>query len=287
MNNYVAITPVKDEEKYIELTIRSMIGQTLRPNEWIIVDDGSVDGTAEIVESYVCEHPWMKLIKGGDQGLRAPGLRHIKAFYRGFHALEFTDWQFLVKLDGDLSFQNDYFEKCLAHFSESPKLGITGGMIINVVGDKLIPEKEPLWHVRGATKVYSRQCWDAIGGIALSPSYDTLDEVKANMLGYQTRSYPELQILHHRYTGKAYGGWGSAVKNGLCDYISGYHPIFMLLKCFKRVFQPPYIVGAAGLLSGYISGYLLRKDQAPDKELIAYVRQQQVRRLTFRESIWR
>lgn len=285
--NYVIITPVKDEEKYIELTIKSVIDQTIRPLQWVIVDDASEDRTREIIEEYSNQHAWIKGVHyGGNTGPRKPGERHIKAFYEGYSKLDVKVWDFLVKLDGDLSFDNDYFEKCFAHFKEDPKLGIGGGTILNIIGGELFPEKHPLFHIRGATKIYRRECWDAIGGLIVAPCYDTLDEVKANMLGWETRSFLDLTALHHRYTGSAYGIWQDSVKNGLGGYIAGYHPLFMISKCIKRFVQKPYSINALGLLCGYVSGYIKNIPQVSDRDLITYLRQQQLRRLMFRKSIW-
>lgn len=287
MHNYVIITPVKDEEKYIETTIKSVLSQTLRPLQWIIVDDGSEDQTREIIEKYSCQYRWIKGVIGGNRGSRKAGIRHLKAFYEGYTRLNSLNWDFLVKLDGDLSFKEDYFEKCFAEFHKNPKLGIAGGVILNVVENKLIPETHPLFHVRGATKIYKKECWDGIGGIAISPCYDTLDEIKANMIGYETRSFPDVKILHLRYTGKAYGKWGNSVKNGMGDYIAGYHPLFMISKCVTRFLKNPYTIDPLGLIYGYLSGYIKNVPQVDDRPLISYLRNQQIRRLTFRESIWR
>lgn len=287
MVKYVIITPAKDEECYIQMTIESVVQQTIRPLQWIIVDDGSVDRTREVIETYSRRHGWIKLMEGGDQGARKPGLRHLRAFYKGYAEINGSKWDFLVKLDADLSFEKEYFEKCFLKFRKEPKLGIGGGIIVNVLENRLIPEKHPLFHVRGATKIYRRECWDAIGGLPFSPCYDTLDEMKANMLGYETRSFPDLRILHHRYTGKAYGKWGNSVKNGLGDYISGYHPIFMVGKCVKRLAERPFLLDSIGLMWGYLSGYLRGVSQVNDRALIEYVRQQQLRRLTLRESLWK
>jgi glycosyltransferase involved in cell wall biosynthesis len=288
VENYVIITPVKDEEKYIELTIKSVINQTIKPLQWIIVDDGSIDRTREIIEEYSSRHTWIKGVHySGNSGPRMAGERHIKAFYEGYTRLDNRTWDFIVKLDGDLSFNEDYFERCFSYFKENPKLGIGGGIILDVTEGTLIPERHPLFHVRGATKIYRRECWDAIGGLVVATCYDTLDEVKANMLGYETRSFPDLRVLHHRYTGGAYGMWRNSVKNGLSDYIAGYHPLFMVSKCLKRFVQKPYKIDAIGLLHGYISGYIKDVPQVPDKALISYLRDQQLRRLFFRKSIWR
>lgn len=287
MTEYVIITPVKDEEKYIRFTIESVINQKIQPSQWIIVDDGSIDKTNEIIASYSKKYDWIKGVYTSDKGPRKPGIRHIRAFYEGYSRLDSTTWDFIVKLDGDLSFSEEYFEKCFSYFNENPKLGIGGGVILNVIDGNLIPEKSPLFHVRGATKIYRRRCWDAIGGLLISPCYDTLDEVKANMLGYETRSFIDLKLIHHRYTGQSSGKWGNAVKCGLNNYISGYHPLFMLLKCAKRSTQKPFLIDALGHLHGYISGYIQNVPQASDKALISYLRKQQLKRLVFKKSIWR
>jgi glycosyltransferase involved in cell wall biosynthesis len=287
MNDYVVITAVKDEEKYIEFTIKSMLKQTIKPLQWAIVDDGSTDNTAKIIKTYAEKYPWIKGVYGKDQGQRMPGVRHIKAFYQGLSALDKKDWDFIVKLDGDLSFEEDYFEKCFMQFSDNPKLGIGGGVILNVLEGKLIPENGPLFHVRGATKIYKRACWEAIGGIVVSQCYDTVDEVKANMMGYQTRSFVDIKLIHHRYTGNAYGKWGSSVKNGMANYLSGYHPLFMIAKCGKRFVQKPYSINALGLGYGYIKGYLKKIPKAIDSDTIKYLRRQQLRRLIFMPSIWK
>lgn len=287
MNNYIIITPVKDEEKYIEFTIKSMLKQTIKPLQWAIVDDGSTDNTAKIIKTYAEKHPWIKGVYGKDQGQRMPGVRHIKAFYQGLSALDVKEWDYIVKLDGDLSFEKDYFENCFMRFHDKPKLGIGGGVILNVSDDKLIPEKHPLFHIRGATKIYKRECWEAIGGIVVSQCYDTVDEVRANMMGFQTRSFTDIELIHHRYTGSAYGKWGSSVKNGMANYLSGYHPLFMIVKCGKRFLQNPYSIDALGLGYGYIKGYVKNIPKAVDSETIKYLRRQQLRRLVFLPSIWK
>jgi len=284
---YIVITPVKDEEKYIQLTIESMIKQTIRPLRWAIVDDASKDATPDIIRTYSEKYPWIKGVYGKDPGQRAPGIRHIKAFYQGLSAMDVKEWEFLVKLDGDLSFEQDYFEKCFMRFANNRKLGIGGGIILNVVGDQLLPEKHPLFHVRGATKIYTRACWDAIGGIVVSQCYDTVDEVKANMLGFQTQSFTDIKLIHHRYTGNAYGKWGNSVKNGMANYLSGYHPLFMVVKCGKRFIRRPYSIDAFGLGYGYIKGYVRQIPRAVDTETMQYLRQQQLRRLLFLPSIWK
>ena len=95
----------------------------------------------------------------------------------------------------------------------------------------------PQFHVRGATKIYRRACWESIGGLWMAPGWDTIDEVKANMMGWKTYSFPELRLIHHRFTGSAEGLLQDRVKHGLACYISGYHPLFMAAKCASRLVQ--------------------------------------------------
>src|SRR5262249_30682306 len=160
-------------------------------------------------------------------------------------------------------FEHDYFECCFAHFDSDPKLGIGGGTICGDINGTLVEESpgDPRFHVRGATKIYRRACWDAIGELAKAPGWDTLDEVKANMLGWKTYTFPELKLKHFRFTGNADGTWKNWVKNGRANYVTGYHPLFMLLKCAKRLLKKPYGIASFGLLSGFCGAYLRRVPQ--------------------------
>jgi glycosyltransferase involved in cell wall biosynthesis len=284
---YVVITPVRDEEKHIENVMSSMLSQQLTPVEWIIVDDGSTDRTGSIADSYGAKYPWIRVIHRENRGHREPGSGVIEAFSEGLKNLSTFDWDFLVKLDGDVSFAPDYFQKCFGHFADDPNLGIGGGDIYHVIRGKLVLEKNPAFHVRGATKIYRKACWDALSGLIAAPGWDTLDEVKANMLGWKTRRFADLRLVHHKYTGSADGRWKGWVKNGRANYISGYHPLFMMLKCLRRTFTRPVVIGAAGLFYGFLSGYFKGIAQVDDNALISYLRRQQMNRILMKESIWK
>ena len=175
----------------------------------------------------------------------------------------------------------------MEYFESEPELGVAGGSIYHMTNGQLALEHCPAFHVRGATKIYRRACWEAIGGFWEAPGWDTVDEVKAQMLGWSTRSFPDLRLVHHRYTGSADGMWRSWVKYGTANYISGYHPLFMVARCASRMVKKPYVVGAAGLVYGYLSGYLKRIPQVNDPELIQYLRRQQIGRLVGGPTIWK
>jgi poly-beta-1,6-N-acetyl-D-glucosamine synthase len=286
-HRYIVITPARDEEEFIEKTIESVASQTILPLQWIIVNDGSRDCTAAIIDRYAAIYPWITARHRPNRGYREAGGGVIASFYDGYEQIQSPDWEFLVKLDADLSFSSDYFERCLSEFDRDPQLGIGGGGIYHSERQGLKLEENPQFHVRGATKIYKRKCWDALGGLLRAPGWDTVDELKANMLGWKTRTFPELQLSHYRYTGAADGAWKDCIKNGRANYITGYHPLFMLLKCLRRFPRRPYLVGAVGLGWGFLSGYWRGVQQVQDKPLIRYTRAQQMRRMLMLESIWK
>lgn len=285
--NYVVITPVRNEAAHLPETVRSLASQSARPREWVIVNDGSTDSTGEIADQAAAAHAWIHVVHRGDRGCRKPGTGVVEAFDEGYRALESRSWDYLVKLDGDLSFQPDYFARCFEQFSADPKLGLGGGSIYHVIGGKPVLEPCPAFHVRGATKIYRRTCWNQLGGLHAAPGWDTLDEVKARMLGWNTRTFPELTVIHHRYTGTAEGIWAGLVKNGRANYFSGYHPLFMVAKCLARCLRPPVLAGSIALAYGFLRGYFERAPQVNDPELVRYLRAQQLSRLAGRQTIWR
>jgi glycosyltransferase involved in cell wall biosynthesis len=287
MTRYVIITPARDEEAFLETTILSVASQSVLPAQWIIVNDGSSDRTGEIIDRYAAKYPWITAFHRGNRGHREAGGGVIATFYDGFAQIKSPAWDFLVKLDADLSFQADYFEQCFARFSRDSKLGIGGGGIYHEEGGGLKLEPNPMFHVRGATKIYKRECWGDIGELLRAPGWDTLDELKANMMGWSTRTFVELKLSHYRFTGAADGAWKDSLKNGRANYITGYHPLFMLLKCVRRLPKKPYVSGAIGLGWGYLSSYWKGTPQVEDRKLIQYTRSQQMKKLLLQESIWK
>jgi poly-beta-1,6-N-acetyl-D-glucosamine synthase len=287
---YTIITPVRNEEAYLRATVASLTAQTVLPSEWMIVDDGSTDKTGEIADEASSSHPWIFTRHRPDRGFRKAGGGVMEAFREGYGALRSRDWDFLVKLDGDLSFSDDYFEKCLAHFEANPKLGIGGGLVCNEIEGRLVldSKNDPAFHVRGAVKIYRRACWEAIGGLIEAPGWDTMDELKANMLGWTTYTFPEIQLIHHRVTGDADGKWRNWFKNGRANYIVGYHPLFMLAKCVHRAFKRPYGVASLALLCGFFSGYFSRAHKrTKERDVIRYLRGQQMLALRGKKCLWR
>jgi len=286
---YVVITPVRDEVHYVGLTFQSMVSQTIKPAEWIIVDDGSKDGTGELLDLLASDYDWIRVVHRPDRGFRKSGGGVIEAFKEGYSKIRTRYWEFLVKLDGDLSFDHDYFEKCLREFSLDLKLGIAGGRVCVMRNGVLKVDSpgDPPFHVRGATKIYRKACWDKIEPLVEAPGWDTIDELKANFHGWRTRTFRDITIIQHKPTGSGDGNFRNWFKNGLANYHAGYHPLFMGGKGFKRAAQKPFLVATLGLLCGFLSGYIRGIPRAASKDVVAYLRRQQLNFIFGRPSIYR
>jgi len=285
---YVVISPARDEQANIETTLKSVISQTVRPTRWIIVDDGSRDLTGEIAQSYASKNTWIQVLRVPDRGYRSPGTGVICAFNEGYRQMGLCDWDYLVKLDTDLQLPNDYFERCFQYFIDEPNLGIAGGCIISQNGKNgsLTLEETPNFHVRGATKIYRREGWDKISGLIESPGWDTWDEIKANYYHWKTRTLRDVQLVQLRETGAVEGRWKDFVKNGRANYVCGYHPLFMVAKCLRRLGRNNTRISGLALLYGYLLSALKGVEQVREVDVVRYLRRQQVQRLLGRPSIW-
>jgi glycosyltransferase involved in cell wall biosynthesis len=286
---YIVISPARDEEEHIETTLKAVIAQTMRPAEWIIVNDGSKDRTGAIADAYAQAHPWIRVLHLEDRGYRSPGTGVISAFNEGYRTISRSEWEFLVKLDADLDFSENYFESCFRHFRDDQKLGVAGGAIVsrNVRKGTTVIEETPRFHVRGATKIYRRACWNEIGGLIPAAGWDTWDEVKANYFGWKTATLENVHLTQLRETGAVQGQWRDFVKNGTANYICGYHPLFMLAKCLRRLSRSGARISGLALLYGYVSSPMRRIKQVHEKEVVRYLRQEQFKRLFGLQSMWR
>jgi poly-beta-1,6-N-acetyl-D-glucosamine synthase len=281
---YVIITPAHNEEAFIRYTLDSVVAQTVKPEQWIIVDDGSTDDTSKIIQEYVKRYAWIKQVTLPVEGSRDFGARIARVFNEGFRRID-SLYDFIVELDSDLSFSSDYFENILRKFAEDPRLGIAGGGFYIPVGDKWRLEKCPVDHVRGATKVYRKACFDEIGGLPLVNGWDSIDEWRAQMKGWKTRSYFELIIHHLRPTGASLGKWGIGIKDGNYAFFMGYSwPVILARSLYRSLSGRPPLVYGTALFWGYFQSWIARKPQLDDPKVIAYMRRKQMRRILF---FWR
>lgn len=275
---YVVISPVRNEERFIERTIHSVVNQTVLPKQWIIVDDGSTDMTKKIVEKYAQLHPWIILVERKNRGFDKLGAGVVEAFYEGLSHVN-VDYDYLVKLDGDLSFEHDYFEYMLKKFECVPGMGMASGQSYVPLNGTLIWEDTPEDHVKGLLCMYKKECFQAIGGLLPSLGWDTVDEIRARMLGWRTRSFKEKRIIHYRPLGSKGGALKGHMRHGYIAYLIGNHPLYVGIRCLYRLSGKPFIIGSCAYLLGYLKGYFKKADKVVTKEEGNFYRQEQLRKL--------
>lgn len=277
----VVISPVRNEERLLPGTIESMVQQTVTPAEWIIVDDGSTDNTAEIVEKAAAEHSWIRLVRRTDRGFRKLGGGVIDTFNDGLATTE-VDWDFVGKLDADLTFGPDYLARILEEFEANPKLGSASGKVYRPEGNGVVEEFMIDEMVAGQWKLYKRECFDGIGGLVAEVMWDGIDFHKARQAGWDTRSFPipELAIIHHRLM-------GSSDKNvlrgrmrwGFGQWFMGTHPLYMLASAALRMTEKPYIIGGILIFAGYLKAALQGQPRYGDLAFRADLQKWQLGRL--------
>ena len=256
---YVLISPVKDEERYVELTLRSVTEQTMPPALWVIVDDGSTDRTAEIVRGYAEKYAYIRIVQHRKGGARRPGSPVIHAFNYGLAAMGPREYDYIVKLDCDLSFGPDYFEKLLSRFQADDRLGIASGVYLEEARGSWAPVAMPGYHAFGACKVLRRECFEAIGGFPAAAGWDTVDEIRAISQGWTTRHFEDLPTRHHKREGTGIGPLRTSRMHGEIFYATGGDPVFLLFKIVHRLSAAPYVLNALALSAGYFGALLRRR----------------------------
>ena len=260
--SYIVVTPAKDEVRHIERTLQSMVAQTHRPLMWIVVDDGSSDGTIEIVQKYAEAHDFIRPIPAERITSRATGTAEIRAFNRGYELVRSEKFGCIVKLDADLSFDADYFERLLAHFNDEPKLGIASGVYLEThSGDNWKEIPMPSYHAAGASKVIRKECFEEIGGFVEQRGWDTVDEIRAIARGWRTGHFAELQMKHWKPEGTGMGLLRTTYMHGeIYCRTQGSIPFFAM-KTLRRLFEKPYLIGGISMLWGYV--HALAKGREP------------------------
>jgi glycosyltransferase involved in cell wall biosynthesis len=279
---YVLITPAHNEEKFITKTLDSMAAQTLLPERWIIVDDGSTDRTAEIVESYQERYPWIELIRWPSRPDRSFAGK-VHAFNAGLERARGLELDIIGNLDADLSFDPDYLAFLMQRFFHDRMLGVAGTPFIEDDGyDSALDSFEGENHVAGGCQLFRRQCFEDIGGYVPNPAggIDWIAVTTARMKGWKTRSFPEKRFHHYRPLGTAgRSGMAASFSYGEKDYYLGGSPVWQLFRVAYRMTKPPFFIDGLALLSGYCWAAIRRVERCVTPELMRFHRREQMQKL--------
>jgi biofilm PGA synthesis N-glycosyltransferase PgaC len=256
----VLISPVRNEAAFVQATIDSIVAQSLRPAEWVIVDDGSTDQTREIVEKAAAKNEWIKYVHKADRGERVVGAGVVEAFYVGYSALTVDDWNYICKLDGDIELPSDYFDTLIDYFGADKFLGSASGKVY-VPDHKGVFVEERITDemVSGAVNCYRRACFEEIGGFVRQVMWDGIAYHRARMKMWRTRSINDkrLKIIHKRRMGSSHKSvWHGRLRWGRGQYFMGTMPLYILAVGFYRMFERPFVVGGIGIIIGYFMAWL-------------------------------
>jgi poly-beta-1,6-N-acetyl-D-glucosamine synthase len=282
---YLAVTPVYNEERFIGDLLRSVVGQSCLPRRWLLIDDGSSDSTAALIDSAARDHPWIRPIHLPIHKHRRPG---GEAFIMEQLGLEgWADYDFIFRLDADITIHADHVQNLLSEFERDGQLGIASGALYEPHGEAWRVLQQPSFQPTGACRLYSRQCFEAIGGLESGLGWDTIDVTKALMLGFHTRNFPDLAVFHHRPMQSASGLRRGRINMGEAAYNAGYSPLFMIARALRHAFSSPWPSGGALMMFAYTRSWLRRKRIVADREVVKFVRRQQIRRLFGASTVWR
>ena len=251
----------------MRLTLDSVVGQTLRPALWVIVDDGSTDETPSILAEYAALHDWIRVVPKPDRGHRAVGPGVIEAFYEGLNTVSPHDFPYICKLDLDLRLPERYFETLIERMEQSPRIGTCSGKPYIRRGGNLVSERRGDEMSVGMTKFYRRECFEAIGGFIREVMWDAIDCHKARQLGWIAISWdhPDLNFEHLRPMGSSQTSiWTGKRRHGYGQWFMGSDPLFYLATCVFRMAEPPYLLGGLAMAQGYFMAWARGDRQLDD-----------------------
>ncbi|NAS32299.1 glycosyltransferase [Flavobacteriaceae bacterium R38] len=250
--NYYIIIPAHNEERFIALTLESVINQTLLPKKMVIVNDNSSDATENIIDRYIAKHPWIEKVNKSSSNEHLPGSKVIEAFNEGLKKLD-DDYDFIVKLDADLVLPENYFQSIGNTFANNTKVGIAGGFAYeqqNEGGEWKLNHPMNKDHVRGAFKAYSNTCFKKIGGLRNSMGWDTVDELLAQFHDFIIHTDESLKVKHLRPTGKSYNKKAKYMQ-GEAMYKMRYGSAITYIAALKMAIKNKKIAILFDCLKGY------------------------------------
>ena len=279
---YALVTPAKNEDAFIERTIQAVLAQTILPEKWVIVSDGSTDRTDEIVAKYAQSHGFIDFLRAGKQGQKDFGSK-VKAFRAGHELLGDIPYRFIGNLDADVTFSPDYYEQIMNRFEANPKLGVAAGGILELLGAKFVPQRGSLNSAAGSVQLFRRECYESFGGYIpiKGGGIDAAAEIMARMHGWEVQTFPELDVHHHRRMSTGSKNiFVGRFRAGVTNYLLGYHPLFHLVTCVRRAVHYPLIIGSVCSLAGYGWSWAKGLKRAMPDDAVKFLRSEQMARIT-------
>ena len=295
---YAVITTIRNEERYIGQTAESLLAQTIAPSAWVIVDDGSTDTTPDIIGGLAERFGWISVVDLGQLGGTNRCIRVLRAFLAGYAKLE-GEYDFVIKSDGDVTFDLDHVERLLEHFADDSGLGIASGSYIEPIGNGWRVGTRSEGYAVGALRAYRAECLQYVVGVVapmfdvgghaddagtrrrpeLILSWDSVDHLYAEEAGWSTHCFAQPTFVHHRTEGSRSSMVRGLYEQGVVSYVMGYHPLFAMARGFSRIVQRPYVMGGLAMNAGYLSAAANPRVARADERTRRLVRRRHVRRM--------
>ena len=273
IRSYAIVTPARDEAANLPRLAESLAAQTILPQSWTIVDNGSTDGTSEVASRLAGEHDWIHVfsLPGGAAPDRGGPI--VRALQAGIAALESNPPAILVNVDADISIEPDYFARLLGKFEADARLGIASGSALELrrgVWEQRFVTGSTVW---GASRAYRWECLQELLPFEERVAWDGVDEFKANSRGWRTATFEELHFRHHRREGERDGSaWRARANQGNAAYFLGYRPWYLVLRSLWHARRE---AAALGMIWGYAVAAAKRAERSTDEASLAYLRSQQ------------
>ena len=275
------ITAVRDEAENLPRLAASLAAQETLPRTWIVVDNGSEDGTLELARGLAEQHEWIRVLSIPGSSAAERGAPIVRALHAAIAELSSDPPEVAVNVDADISMEPDYFRRLLANFDEDAALGIASGSAFELQDGAWRQRHVTGSTVWGASRAYRWACLQAILPFEERVAWDGIDEFKANARGWRTFAFEALPFRHHRREGERDGSiWRARQNQGHAAYYVGYRPWYLVLRSLWNARRE---AAALGMIWGYAAAAVNREPRSTDRDARAYLRRQQsVRRLRLR-----
>jgi len=281
-SDYVLITAAYNEGEHINATIESVLAQSVVPQKWVIVSDGSTDNTDSIIKHYAERHNFIEYKRREKTDTSTGFASKVYAIHAGYAALPGTSYQFIGILDADITLDRNYYKQIIHKFNEDTRLGIAGGYIYERRKDDFRSRpSNTATSVAGAIQLFRRECYETIGGHVPLPygGEDWICEIMARKNRWMVMAFPEIVAYHHKPGASKRGALKDALRQGKMDYAVGSHPLFELAKCVRRVKEKPYFLRALFRLFGFTWSVIKGDRIAVSADVALYLRLEQINRL--------
>jgi biofilm PGA synthesis N-glycosyltransferase PgaC len=276
--SYAVLTPVRDEADELPRLARCLAEQTVRPAQWIVIENGSSDGTGAVAAALAAEHDWIRVVTAPPGPPRLRGAPVVRALHTGIDALD-EPYAIVAKVDADVSLEPDYFERLLHAFADDPALGLASGGCVELFDGAWRERLVTGTHVWGAARAYRRACLEDVLPLDERMGWDGLDQLRATARGWKVERIAGLHFRHHRREGARDGSrrrvWAA---QGSAAHYMGYRVSYLVLRTLHRARREP---AAIAILGAYVLATLRREPRCPDVAVRKQLRRQQRARHLF------